>query len=62
MKYKFLIENGKNKQGDIVDLPDNFWRKYYQDKGIIAPFEQLEIQQPPKKRNRKSVSKKVIEK
>ena len=56
MKYRFLVNKDKNKQGDIVQLRQDFWSKYYTTKGIIQPYEQLQIQDKPK--TKKTTSKK----
>lgn len=52
MKYRFLVDKDKNKQGDIVQLRQDFWSRYYTVKGIIQPYEQLQIQDdiPQKKK------------
>ena len=44
MKYRFLVDQDKNKQGDIVQLRQDFWSRYYTVKGIIQPYQQLQIQ------------------
>lgn len=58
MKYKFLVNKDKNKQGDIVQMRQDFWTKYYTVKGIIQPFEQLQIQDKPKTKKTTSKNKK----
>lgn len=49
MKYKYIVNMDEYKQGDIVEMRQNFWTKYYTTKGIIQPYEQLQIQDIPKK-------------
>lgn len=46
MKYRFLVDKGNNKKGDVVQFSQNFWSTYYTIKGIIQPYEQLQIQDP----------------
>lgn len=46
MKYKYLVDKDKNKQGDIVQMRQDFWSLYYTTKGIIQPYDQLQIQDP----------------
>lgn len=60
MKYRFLIDKGSRKKGDVVEMRQGFWSKYYQIKGIIQPFEQLDVQEAPKAKKsfRKKVNKK----
>lgn len=52
MKYRFLVNKDKNKQGDIVQLRQDFWTKYYLIKGIIQPYEQLRINDPKPKKSK----------
>lgn len=62
MKYRFLVDQGRNKQGDIVQLRQDFWSKYYTTKGIIQPFEQLQIQDKPKTKKSTPKNKKKVQK
>ena len=58
MKYKYLVDKEENKQGDIVQMRQDFWSRYYTVKGIIQPYEQLQIQEPkPKKTTAKNKSR-----
>ena len=36
MKYKYLVDKEENKQGDIVQMRQDFWSRYYTTKGIIV--------------------------
>lgn len=62
MKYKFLVDRGRNKQGDIVQLRQDFWSLYYTTKGIIQPYEQLQIQDKPKTKKSIPKNKKKVQK
>ena len=58
---KFLIKQDtvKHKKGDIIEMRQGFWSKYYQIKGIIQPLEQLNVQEAPKaKKSKKKEIKK----
>lgn len=60
-KYRFIKENNKNKVGDVVEMQEDFWTRYYQIKGIIEPLEQLEVQEiKPKKASKKSKKKQGV--
>lgn len=50
MKYRVLQNKKELKQGDVVELKEDFWTKYMQIKGIIQPYSELEIQTPPEKK------------
>ena len=58
MKYRFLVDKDKNKQGDIVQLRQDFWSRYYTTKGIIQPYQQLQIQDDVPKKSAPKKSKK----
>lgn len=62
MKYRFLVDKDKNKKGDIVQLRQDFWSRYYTVKGIIQPYEQLQIQDKPKTKKTTSKNKKKVQK
>lgn len=62
MKYKYLVDMAENKQGDIVQLRQDFWSKYYTTKGIIQPYEQLQIQDKPKTKKTTSKNKNKVQK
>lgn len=62
MKYRFLMDKKENKKGDVVQMKDNFWSKYYLIKGIIQPYEQLQIQDVPKQKKTTSKKKKAPKK
>lgn len=44
MKFEFLKDYKNHTKGDIVQLRQDFWSRYYTTKGIIQPYEQLQIQ------------------
>lgn len=61
-KYKYLRDTVVNKKGDVVQLQDGFWTKYYTTKGILQPVEQLQVQDKPKtKKSRPAKRKKEDE-
>ena len=62
MKYKYLVDVAENKQGDIVQMRQDFWSRYYTVKGIIQPYEQLQIQDKPKTKKTTSTNKKKVQK
>lgn len=62
MKYRFLVDKDKNKKGDIVQLRQDFWSRYYTIKGIIQPYEQLQIQDPKPKKKTTTKRKKGVTK
>lgn len=59
---KFLIKQDtvKHKKGDIIEMRQGFWSRYYQIKGIIQPIEQLDVQEAPKVK--KTTKKKAVKK
>lgn len=58
MKYIFLVDKDKNKKGDVVQLRQDFWSKYYTTKGIIQPYKQLQIQDTTKAKKTTSKNRK----
>lgn len=57
MKYRMLQDKDEHKKGEIVDLKQDFWSKYYTIKGIIQPYEELEIQATPDRKRKKRAKK-----